>query len=471
VTAPHDGSETVPAADEAAGTAAPGVFGPGRRMLTGGLVLIVTLVAFESLAIGTVMPLVEDDLGDLWLYGWVFSAFFLGNLVGIVVAGTAADRMRPAVPFAAGLVLFAAGLVVGGLAPSMLVLVLGRALQGLGAGAMPAISYVCIGRGYPHEQRPTMFALISSAWVVPSVAGPALAGIVGSALGWRWVLLGLLPLCAVIGVMALVGVATIPAPDEPSTESNLLSALLVAGGAALVLAGLGSGSVLQGLVLVVVGVALGLPAVRRLVPPGTLTARPGLPATVLVRGVLTFAFFCGDAYVPYALVTVRGLSTTVAGLALTAATLTWTAASWIQARRLELVGARRLVALGLAAVALGSLAMLLVLVPSVPAAIGIGCWAVAGFGIGLAYAPLAVVTLAEAAEGQEGRATSSLQLSDMLGTALGAGVGGVLVAVGVAAADSDTAGLVAVYLLGAVVAVGGVLLARRVPGRRSTALP
>ena len=155
-----------------AGTSAPGVFSPGRRMLTSGLVLIVTLVAFESLAIGTVMPLVEDDLGDLWLYGWVFSAFFLGNLVGIVVAGTAADRMRPAVPFAAGLVVFAIGLVVGGLAPSMLVLVLGRALQGLGAGAMPAISYVCIGRGYPHEQRPTMFALISSAWVIPSVAGP-----------------------------------------------------------------------------------------------------------------------------------------------------------------------------------------------------------------------------------------------------------------------------------------------------------
>ena len=84
---------------------------------------------------------------------------------------------------------------------------------------------------------------------------------------------------------------------------------------------------------------------------------------------------------------------------------------------------------------------------------------------------LAVVTLAEAAEGQEGRATSSLQLSDMLGTALGAGVGGVLVAVGVATAGSDTAGLVAVYGLGALVAVGGVLLARRVPGRRSTALP
>ena len=102
-----------------------------------------------------------------------------------------------------------------------------------------------------------------------------------------------------------------------------------------------------------------------------------------------------------------------------------------------------------------------------PAAIGIACWAVAGFGIGLAYAPLSVVTLAQAADGQEGRATSSLQLSDMLGTALGSGVAGVLVAFGVAVADSDRAGLVAVYVMGAVVAVGGALLARRVPGPTS----
>jgi MFS family permease len=396
----------------------------------------------------------------------VFSAFFLGNLIGIVVAGTAADRMRPAIPFAVGLVVFSIGLVVGGLAPSMLVLVLGRALQGFGAGAMPAISYVCIGRGYPHEQRPTMFALISSAWVIPSVAGPALAGVVGSAVGWRWVFLGLLPLCGVIGVVALLGVRAIPAPAEPSGESNLLKALLVAGGAALVLAGLGAGSLPVGLGMVVRGLALGVPALRRLVPPGTLVARRGLPATILVRGVLTFGFFVGDAYVSFALISVRGQLAAVAGVALAAASLAWSAASWIQARWLDRYGAPVFVAIGFAAVAVGSVAMLSVLVPSVPPAVAVVSWAIAGFGIGLAYAPLSVVTLSLAADGQEGRATSSLQLSDMLGTALGSGVGGVLVAAGVSATDSDTPGLVAVYLLGAVVAIGGVLLARRVPRQR-----
>jgi MFS family permease len=129
------------------------VFAPGVRLLTIGMVLIVTLVAFESMAVATVMPLVEVDLGDLWLYGWVFSAFFLGNLVGVVVAGSAADRMRPALPFTAGLVIFSVGLIIGGAASSMSMLVSGRLLQGLGAGAMPAISYVCIGRGYRPEPR------------------------------------------------------------------------------------------------------------------------------------------------------------------------------------------------------------------------------------------------------------------------------------------------------------------------------
>lgn len=445
------------------------MFAPGRRLLTSGLVLIVTLVAFESLAVATIMPLVEDDLGDLWLYGWVFSAFFLGNLIGVVVAGTAADRMRPAVPFAAGLVLFSIGLLLGGFAPTMFVLVLGRLLQGLGAGVMPATSYVCIGRNYPPAQRPRMFALISSAWVLPSVIGPTIAGIIGQAVGWRWVFLGLLPLCAVIGTMALLGVRTVHAPDKPTTESNVANAVVVAIGAGVLLAGLTARSILLTVPLVVIGLLVLVPGFRRLTPPGTLRAAPGAPATVLVRGILNFAFFAVDAYVPFALTSVRGLSPVIAGLALTCASFTWTAASWLQARWLSQVGARRLVAAGLGLIALASFGMLLVLVPGIPAVIGIAVWGVAGFGIGLAYAPLSVVILDEAKPGEEGRATMALQLSDMLGVALGSGVAGVLVASAAATTGSETPGLVLTFLLGGAVAIVAMILSSRVPGRREVA--
>ncbi|HEX5451298.1 MAG TPA: MFS transporter, partial [Candidatus Limnocylindrales bacterium] len=106
--------------------------------------LTVTLVAFESLSVATVMPIVGRELGGLALYGWVFSAFFLGDLVGIVVAGRMADRGSLRGPFALGLGLFALGLLVGGLAPSMPILIGGRAIQGFGAGAVPTVAYVSI---------------------------------------------------------------------------------------------------------------------------------------------------------------------------------------------------------------------------------------------------------------------------------------------------------------------------------------
>src|SRR6202021_2405785 len=149
-----------------------------------------------------VMPVVARDLGGLRLYGWVFSAFMLGSVVGIVAAGRQADRRGPAIPFVAGLVLFGSGLAVAGLAPPMGVLVAGRTLQGLGAGAVPAVAYATIGRSLTGALRARMMAVLSTAWVAPGLVGPAVSAEVARLFGWRWVFLGLLPLVAVV-----VGVA------------------------------------------------------------------------------------------------------------------------------------------------------------------------------------------------------------------------------------------------------------------------
>jgi MFS family permease len=148
------------------------LWAPERRALTIGLVLTITFMAAEALAVVTILPQVARDLGGIHLYGWVFSAFLLGSMVGIVAAGREADRSGPARPYVAGVVLFAAGLVVAGLAPSMIVLVCGRVLQGLGAGAVPAVAYVTIGRSFPEQLRARMMAVLSTAWVVPGVVGP-----------------------------------------------------------------------------------------------------------------------------------------------------------------------------------------------------------------------------------------------------------------------------------------------------------
>src|SRR5918996_783361 len=228
---------------------------PARRGLTAGLVLTITLVAFESLAIATVMPVVSDDLGGLGLYGWVFSGFFLGNLLGIVLAGEAADRRGTRAPFLTGLVLFAIGLVVGGSAQSMPLLVAGRVAQGVGAGVIPAVAYASVGRAYPPILRPRVFAVFSTAWVVPGVVGPAAASAIERWSSWRVVFLALLPLVAVAALMTLptlTQAAPVGAAPRPEGTRRRDAMVLVAG-VALVLAGLGAQQISAAAALVVVG--------------------------------------------------------------------------------------------------------------------------------------------------------------------------------------------------------------------------
>jgi MFS family permease len=438
---------------------------PARRGLTIGLVLTVTLVAFEALAVITILPAIEDDLGGLGLYGWVTSAFQLGVLVGIVVAGGQADRRGPAAPFLAGIAVFAAGLALGGMAPSMLVLVLARGLQGLGAGAVPAVAYASIGRSYPEALRPRVFAVLSTAWVVPGLVGPAVSALVAERVSWRFVFLGLLPLVLASAALAWPSLRRLGPPEEPSAQrGRLAKAVAVAAGTGLVLAGLTSRSAVAGAALVAAGLLVGVRPLRRLVPAGTLRARPGLPAAVLSRGLLTFAFFGADTYVPLAVTAVRGQSTAVAGAAVTAATLAWTAASWVQERTAAAWPGRRLIRAGLLVVAAGIALEAAALLPGVPLAVAVAGWAVGGFGIGLAYSALSLIVLGEAPSGQAGAASASLQLSETLGVALGAGLAGVLVAAGAAAFSLGT-GIAAAFALTAGVALLAALLARRIPSR------
>src|ERR1700750_647576 len=216
---------------------APGLWAPQRRALTTGLVLTITFVASEALAVVTVMPVVARDLGGRRLYGWVFSGFMLGSVVGIVAAGREADRRGPAVPFVAGggvvgagragagpggprgvvVARCGAGLAVAGLAPSMGVLVAGRVLQGLGAGAVPSVAYATIGRSLPETLRARMMAVLSTAWVAPGGGG---------------VSRGVLPVAAVAGSIAVPALIRLgPPAAAQAREHRLTDALRTAAGA------------------------------------------------------------------------------------------------------------------------------------------------------------------------------------------------------------------------------------------------
>ena len=211
----------------------------------------------------------------------------------------------------------------------------------------------------------------------------------------------------------------------------------------------------------------GLPALRRLVPAGTLTGRPGLPATIASRGLLTFAFFGADAYVTLAVTVVRHHSLLVAGLAVTGATVAWTVGAWVQARLSSVWEGRRMVRIGLVIILAGIAGMVLVLLPAVPVAEGLAAWTVAGLGMGLAYAPLSLMMLQKARPGQEGQASASLNLADVLGTAIGIGVGGA--AVGAAAGGDLRAGIAAAFGVAAAVDLVGLAGTGRLPAWTTSA--
>ena len=210
-----------------------------------------------------------------------------------------------------------------------------------------------------------------------------------------------------------------------------------------------------------IGLVALIPALRRLTPAGTLSARPVLPAAVLLRGVLTFMFFGVDAYVSLTLEEYRGLSAFAAGIALTAATVSWTAGSWIQARNAERWATDRFVRAGFIVTIIGLALFALILVPEMPVAWAVPTFAVAGLGMGLAYAPLSLIVLREAAPEVQGAASSALSLSDTLGTALGTGTSGAIVAAGLRAAGGYGMGLAAAFVVAILVGAGGLALTGR----------
>lgn len=440
-----------------------GLWAPQLRALTTGLVLSTTLIAVEALAVLTIMPRVAHDLGDLSLYGWVFSSFFLAGLVGAVAAGRDADRVGPARAYLAGFVLFAAGLTVAGTAPSMGVLVVGRCVQGLGAGAIPAIGYVAIGRSMDERLRPRMMAVLSTAWVVPSLFGPLLSALVTRTLGWRVVFLGLIPLVGLAAALSVPFLARLgrPSADEhaaadpyPGDEHRLADALLTAVGGVLVLEALASNTAVLAALLAVGGLAIGVPALRRLLPAGTLAARRGLPATILSRGLLTFAFFGADAYVTLAFTTVLHHSTTLTGIFITLPTLTWTMGSWIQARLSRSQEQRALLRVGIVLLLVAVAGMAISLRGGVPVSVAFVSWSVAGLGMGMAYAPTTLLMLSDVSAERTGWASASLNLADVLGTALGTGLGGGAL---VLASNQGWPLSTGVTLAFAIAAAGGVL--------------
>lgn len=427
------------------------IWHPQFVWVTLGAVAMIFLAATQALAVTTVMPLVSDDLGGAGLYAVAFSGTLATSVVGMVAVGAWCDRKDPVVPLATAVALFVAGLLVAGLASSMGMLVLGRLLQGLGTGGQTVALYVVVARVYPPSLHGRVFAAFSAAWVIPSIVGPFLAGLVAEQFHWRWVFLGVGILTLVAFTVVYLRLHGLPLQtDDPShapVAGRLALATIVAVGA-LGLSLAGEAGAWSGAAIAVSLVAVVL-AIRPLLPRGTLRASRGLPSVVLMRALIAGALFGAEIYVPYLLIADYGFSATAAGLGLTSAALLWAAGAEVQGRLGDRLGNTRITLIGVALLLSATLLAAATAALHLPAGAIIAGWALAGAGMGLMYPRLTVLTLAYSTPQNQGFNSSALSISDSVGASASIAVMG-LTFVALSATD---AGFWAVFVLAAALAV------------------
>ena len=286
------------------------------------------------------------------------------------------------------------GLLVAGTAAAMPQLLLGRVLQGLGAGALAVATFVLIAAVYPERLRPPIFGLISSAWVLPSLLGPPVSGLVTETLSWHWVFLGLVPLVVVALALVAPAVRTLgPAArtaGRPARHGGGRGGRRRRRGRAEL--GRASTPTSSARWSPWPRCSCSRPSLRVLLPRGVFRAGRGIPTVVASRGLLAGTFFTVNAYLPLMLHDTHGWSLAAAGLPLVAGSLCWSAASAWQGRHPDLPRAR-LLRLGFLAVGIGAAGMLLVAPTWGIGWLAVPFWMVAGLGMGLGFSSVAYLVL------------------------------------------------------------------------------
>lgn len=442
------------------------VFEGRRGRLTAGLLLLETLVAMQILVVATVMPAARRDLGDLYLYGWTFSASGLGQFAAIPIAGRSMDRFGARRLLVVALAVYAGGLLLAAVAPSMLVLVLARLLQGIGGGAIYAVSLGTVAKAYDERLRPRVLALLAAMWILPGLIGPPLGATLASTVGWRSAFVAPLPLLAISAALTFSALGRTPA--EPDARLGLLWPVVLAVGAAVALAGLTDVSALT-VPLLALGLGIALPALTRIVPAGTLTARPGLPAAAAAAFLLSAAFMSVDAFLPLMITDVRHRPYGEMGFVITAVTVAWSLGSWWQSRVAVRHSPTALTVLGDGLLILGLLVGATALV-GWPLPIAYLGMTIGGVGMGIAFPTIPLSVMNAAAQGTEATELSATLLMDTLGIAIGAGLAGAIVASAEARGATLAYGIAGAFGLALVAALALLPVARRLPRAQAAAV-
>lgn len=405
-----------------------------RRFLTLGLLLGMALGALEATVVGTAMPTVIARLGGLEHYSWVFSAYLLASTASVPVWGRLSDIRGRRTLYILGTTIFLVGSALCGAAQSMLQLVIFRAVQGLGAGAIVPLGMTIIGEIYTLRERARMQAVFSGVWGVASIVGPLLGGYLTDALSWRWIFLLNLPLGALAGAIVhrfLPGGAAAHGHAVDWRGAVLLTSSITA-----LLVGLSDVVTISwpwygAAALFAAFLAAGYRHTEHPILPLALLSRRLIALSNVIVFLVGMALFGAVAFVPLYVQTTRGVTATEAGQMLTPLFLGWVSMSIIGVRVMLVIGYRITSQTGVALVALAFAAL---------SWLGDARWgvlmtimALLGCGMGLSMMSLFLHVQRMVARGELGLATSLNQFARSIGGAVGVAVMGSILAAGMPA--------------------------------------
>ncbi|WP_421759193.1 MFS transporter [Devosia sp.] len=403
-------------------------------VFTGG----VALQAIEFFIGSTILPSVVADIGGLELFAWNATVFVVASIFASIFAALRPFGIGPRGAYVAAATGFALGSLICGIAPNMEIMLVGRTVQGFGAGLTAAMSYTMIRIVFPERLWGHAFALISGVWGIATLIGPAIGGIFAAFDAWRWAFLGIVPLAALLGVLA---VRVIPkSSDERAPQGFPLFQILLLVGAVFavsVASILTESAILPALLVglaVLAVIALGVidrHREPRLFPRGTFTISSGLSALYATMVLINVAIAC-DMFVPLFLQRLHGQSPLVAGYMIALVALGWSASSmvvsgWSASRaRLALICGPALQFLSIAGLAIfmgqdnssGTFA------PLVPVGIAL---VLLGAGIGIAWPHISTRLLQAAPEGERDLTSASISMVQQFAGGFGAAFAGVVV--------------------------------------------
>jgi EmrB/QacA subfamily drug resistance transporter len=417
---------------------------PGYRLPFGrilaiysGLMAALLLASLDQTIVATALPRVVSDLGGLGLYSWAFTAYVLAMTVTLPLYGKLGDIYGSKPLFVVAIGVFLVGSVLCGLAWGMAELIAFRAVQGIGAGGLFALTHATIGRIVPPRSRGRWQGLVAMTFAVGSIAGPALGGVIVDNTSWRWIFLVNVP----VGLVALAVIGLTMPRRAPRLHHSVdyRGAVLLAGGVGALMLGLtwgghdypwGSPQVLGAFgVAGALLIAFGLTErrVRETIIPFELLRRPTVAAGVTCVGLTAMAMFGVIAFVPLFVQGVLGESATSSGAVLTPFMVAIAATAMLTGQWISWSGRYKPNALvGPVVLATG-----LVLLASLDASATVGrvtlYATIAGVGQGLMMQSFVVAVQNSVPMHSMGSATALTQFSRSIGTTLGVTLMGVIV--------------------------------------------